>query len=170
MVTVSRVTALMTYSRYVRPMAEIAALHESLDVAAPPQRVWELVTDLPRMAAWSPQVVHTFARRPVGLGSRALNVNRSGWKVWPTRSRVVRFEPHRDFAFRILDNGVVWSYALEPTEAGTRVTHQRETPDGITPLSLRLQDAVLGGVDRFTGELREGMRRTLRGIKAEAEG
>ncbi len=50
------------------------------------------------------------------------------------------------------------------------MTHRRETPDGITPISLRLQDAVLGGVDRFTGELREGMRATLTRIKAEAEG
>ena len=150
-------------------MVEIAALHEFVDVAAPPEQVWELVTDLPRMAAWSPQVVHTFARRPVGLGTRALNVNRSGWKVWPTRSRVVRFEPHRDFAFRILDNGVIWSFGLESNGGGTRLTHRREA-EGIHPISLRLQDAVLGGVDRFTGELREGMRRTLRGIKAEAEG
>jgi len=151
-------------------MPEIESLHESVDVAAPPERVWELVTDLPRMAAWSPQVVHTFCRRPVGLGTRAVNVNRQGWKVWPTRSHVVRFEPHRDFAFRIRDNGVVWSYALEATEGGTRLTHRRETPDGITPISLRLQDLALGGVARFTGELRDGMRRTLRGIKVEAEG
>ena len=64
---------------------------------------------------------------------------------------------------------MIWSYALEPTDGGTRVTHRRETPDGITPISLRLQDAVLGGVDRFTGELRDGMRATLSRIKAEAE-
>jgi hypothetical protein len=82
---------------------------------------------------------------------------------------VVRFAPHRDFAFRILDNGVIWSYGLEPTDVGTRLTHQREA-DGILPVSLRLQDAVLGGVDRFTRELRDGMRCTLRGIKAEAVG
>jgi uncharacterized protein YndB with AHSA1/START domain len=151
-------------------MAETPALHESVDVAAPPERVWALVTDLPRMASWSPQGVRTFVRGPVGLGTRAFHLNRSGWKVWPTRSKVVRFEPHRDFAFRIKDNGVIWSYALEPTAAGTRITHRRETPDGILPISLRLQDAVLGGVDRFTGELREGMRRTLSRIKAEAEG
>ena len=151
-------------------MAEITALHETVDIAATPERVWSLVTDLPRMASWSPQGVRTFVRGPVGLGSRALNVNRTGWKVWPTRSEVVRFEPHRDFAFRIRDNGVIWSYALEPTDGGTRVTHRRETPDGITPISLRLQDSVLGGVDRFTGELRDGMRATLSRIKAEAEG
>ena len=164
------VTALTPYSRYVRPMTEIAVLHETVDIAAPPERVWSLVTDLPRMASWSPQGVRTFVRGPVGLGTRALNVNRTGWKVWPTRSKVVRFEPHRDFAFQILDNGVIWSYALEATAGGTRVTHRRETPDGITRISLRLQDAVLGGVDSFTGELRDGMRATLTRIKAEAEG
>ena len=151
-------------------MTGIAPLEESVDVAAPPEKVWALVTDLPRMASWSPQVLRTFVRRPVRLGTRALNVNRSGWKVWPTSSQVVRFEPHRDFAFRIPENRVVWSYSLEPVAGGTRLIHRRETPDGIQPYALRLQKTVLGGVDRFTEELRDGMRRTLERIRAEAEG
>ena len=150
-------------------MTDIEALQETVEISAPPERVWSLMTDLPRMASWSPQVVRTFVRGPVELGTRAVNLNRRGVLVWPTRSKVVRFEPHRDFAFRIKDNGVIWSFRLEPTATGTRVTQERETPDGITPISLRLQDAVLGGVGRFTGELRDGMRDTLGRIKAVAE-
>lgn len=150
-------------------MADIDVLQESVEITATPERVWSLVTDLPRMASWSPQVVRTFVRGPVRMGTRALNVNRRGVLVWPTRSQVVRFDPHRDFAFRITDNAVIWSFLLEPTAAGTRVTQQRETPDGVSSISLRLQDAVLGGVDTFTAELRDGMRDTLGRLKAEAE-
>ena len=145
-------------------------IEESIDVDAPPATVWKLVTDLPRMASWSPQVVRrTFVRGPVGLGTRAFHVNRSGWKVWPTRSKVVRFEPHRDFAFRIKDNNTIWSFTLEPTGAGTRVVQRREAPNGTTRISDTLIRRVLGGQESFQGELRTGMRQTLRRLKADAE-
>lgn len=150
-------------------MSDIEQLHASVDIEASPERVWSLVTDLPRMASWSPQVVKTFVRGPVQRGTRALNINRRGPLVWPTRSEVVAFEPHREFAFRIMDNAAVWAFTLEPTATGTRLVHERRTPDGITPVSLTLQKRVLGGVDRFTGELRDGMQQTLARIKAEAE-
>lgn len=146
-------------------------LHDTVDIAAPPERVWSLVTDLPRMAAWSPQVVRTFLRgTPVQLGTQALNLNRRGPLFWPTRSKVVTFEPHREFAFRVKDNGTVWAFVLEPTaDGGTRLVQERRAPDGITPISTTLQDRVLGGVDTFTAELRAGMRQTLERIKVEAE-
>ena len=88
-----------------------------------PRRVWALVTDLPRMASgarrWSAPFVRGGARSR--LGTRALNINRRGPLVWPTRSKVVRFEPHREFAFRVKDNNTIWSFTLEPTATGTRV-------------------------------------------------
>ena len=86
-------------------------------MAADPARVWSLVSDLPRMAEWSPQVVRSFVRtgRPIQLGTRLLNVNRRGLLVWPTQSKVVRFEPHQEIAFRVKDNFTVWSFTLEPT-------------------------------------------------------
>jgi hypothetical protein len=149
-----------------------ALLEESIDVEATPERVWSLVTDLPRMARWSPQVVRTVVRGdgPVRLGTRALNLNRKGLLMWPTRSKVVRFEPHRDFAIRIKDNHTVWSFALEPTAGGTRLVQRREAPDGTSAISDTLVRRVLGGQADFQAELRKGMRRTLRGIKADAEG
>jgi uncharacterized protein YndB with AHSA1/START domain len=146
-----------------------AQLEESIEVDAPPAKVWSLLTDLPRMAAWSPQVVRTVVRGPVQLGTRSLNLNRRGPLFWPTRSKVVRFEPHREFAFRVKDNRTIWSFSLEPTAAGTRVTQRRETPDGISDISLRLTKVALGGQETFTGELRDGMRQTLERMKADAE-
>lgn len=146
-------------------------IEESVEVAADPARVWALVSDLPRLAEWSPQVVRSFVRtgRPVRLGSRLLNVNRRGLLVWPTRSSVVRFEPHREIAFRVADNFTVWSFTLEPTATGTRVVHRREAPDGISAVSDRLTRRVLGGVPSFQAELRQGMRATLAGIRTAAE-
>ncbi len=155
-------------------MSHVETLQSSVDIAATPERVWSLVTDLPRMASWSPQVVRTVVRGgPVQQGTRALNLNRKGLLLWPTRSKVVIFEPHREFGFRVKDNGAIWAFVLEPVTvegaAGTRLVQERRAPQGLKPISTRLQDTVLGGVDRFTEELRSGMRQTLARIKADAE-
>lgn len=145
-------------------------LEESIEVAAPPVKVWSLLTDLARMASWSPQVVKTVVKGPVALGTRSLNINRRGPLFWPTRSKVVRFEPHREFAFRVKDNYTVWSFTLEPTAGGgTRVIQRRETPDGISDISMKLTRIALGGQQKFTDELRAGMRQTLERMKVEAE-
>ena len=144
-------------------------LVETIEVAATPAQVWALVSDLPRMASWSPQVVRTFVKGRVRLGATAVNVNRRGPLFWPTRSRVVRFEPHRELAFRVVENHTIWSFTLEPVAGGTRVTQRRETPDGISTISRRLTKVALGGHDQFGRELRDGMRQTLARIKADAE-
>ncbi|WP_028474382.1 SRPBCC family protein [Nocardioides alkalitolerans] len=144
-------------------------LEESIEIDAPPATVWSLVSDLPRMSEWSPQVLRSFTRGPVRLGSLLLNVNRRGLLVWPTRSKVVRFEPHSEFAFRVLDNKTIWAFHLEPTASGTRVTQRRTTPQGTTAVSDKLVGAVMGGQESFQDELLAGMRQTLAKIKREAE-
>ena len=150
---------------------QYAELEASIDVAAPPAAVWAMVTDIERMASWSPQVVRTSVKGGgVQQGTRFSNLNRQGLIFWPTKGKVVRFEPHRDFAFRIAENRTIWSFELEPLPGGaTRVTQRRELPDGISNFSLGLTKIVLGGVDKFTDRLRDGMRLTLERIKAEAE-
>lgn len=149
---------------------EAKTLEATIDMNAAPEEVWPLVSDLPRMASWSPQVLKTIQRGPGGLGTRTININRSGWKVWPTRSKVIRFEAPREFAFRVKDNKTIWSYTLEPLEGGgTRVTHRREAPDGLAPISAKLQDVAMGGLAKFDEELLAGMNTTLRRIKAELE-
>ncbi|NPC98758.1 SRPBCC family protein [Nocardioides sp. zg-DK7169] len=149
-----------------------AELSETIDIAAPAARVWALVSDVRRMAQWSPQVVRSavLGGGPVREGVRFVNLNRRGLLVWPTQARVVRCRPHHDFAFRIQENHTIWSFALEETPEGTRVTQRREVPHGISGLSRTMTRHLLGGQDTFTAELRVGMRQTLERIRAEAEG
>jgi uncharacterized protein YndB with AHSA1/START domain len=147
-------------------------LEQSIEVQAPPATVWALVSDLARMASWSPQVVRTIVRgRPVQEGTRFFNLNRRGLLFWPTQAEVVACEPHTELAFRIKENWTVWSFTLEPTESGgTRVTERRCAPDGISGVSKGLTRIALGGQQVFTDELLAGMRETLERVKAEAEG
>lgn len=146
-------------------------LETETEIAAPPEAVWAVITDPRALGGLSDQVLrtHVVGTAPVGLGTRTINVNRRGPLLWPTRAKVVRFEPMRDYAFRIKDNGCIWSFELEPTATGTRVVHRREAPNGTTKVSRVLQAKVLGGIAEFDRELTEGMAVTLRRLKALLE-
>ena len=150
-------------------------LEDSIEIAAPAEKVWSLVTDIPKMSKWSPQVVKSTVKGgEVRLGATFSNLNKQGIKRWPTAGKVVRFTPpvggSGEFAFKIRENRTVWSFQLEPTaDGGTRLTERRETPQGISNVSLVLTKVVLGGQQGFTDELRKGIRQTLERIKAEAE-
>lgn len=147
-------------------------LEDSIEIDAPAERVWELVSDVRRMAEWSPQVTSTRLRAgfdEVALDAEFTNRNRQGELEWTTHGRIVRLEPERVIAFRIEENWVVWSFTLEPAAGGTRLVQRREAPDGISDLSRELTDGFLGGQEVFTATMRAGMRQTLEGIKAAAE-
>lgn len=151
-------------------MANRDRIEGSIDIDAPPARVWEVVSDLRRMGEWSPQCKKMIIRGgEVKQGTRTINVNRQGWKVWPTRSYVKVFEPERELALKIAENGTVWTYELEPTATGTRLTEHRTAPNGVSSLSNMLTKNVLGGTENFEAELEEGIAETLRHIKAAAE-
>jgi uncharacterized protein YndB with AHSA1/START domain len=149
------------------PQTELTA---TVTIDAPPAHVWSLLSDLTRMREWSPQVVRTaVVPRPVRLGSRMFNLNKQGAKRWPTTGKVVRFSPNSDIAFRITENRTIWSFQLEEADGGTRVTHRRETPQGISSLSKVLTRVALGGQEPFVAELQRGMQQTLTRVKTAAE-
>lgn len=151
------------------PLQDVAPITASTEIDAPPATVWALVSDLRNMRRWSPQNVRTFVRGEDAVGTKMININRRGLLFWPTQSMIVRFEPETEIAFRVKENWTVWSYRLEPTATGTRLTGTREAPDGISDLSVGLTKRVLGGVDTFTTELQQGIEQTLAAIKRDAE-
>ncbi|WP_338748950.1 SRPBCC family protein [Janibacter alittae] len=146
-------------------------LETETEIAAPPEAVWAVIADPRALGGLSDQVLrtHVVGTAPVGLGTRTININRRGPLLWPTRAKVVRFEPTRDYAFRIKDNASIWSFELTPTATGTRVVHRREAPNGTTKVSRMLQEKVLGGVGEFDQELTLGMATTLERLKALLE-
>lgn len=151
-------------------------LEDSIEIDAPPAKVWALVTDIPAMSKRSPQVVKSTVRGGVvKQGAKFRNLNKQGFKRWPTNGKVVRFQAPTDssvgeFAFRISENWTIWSFELEPTASGgTRLTERREAPDGISRLSKVMTKVALGGQAPFAEELCAGIRQTLERIKAEAE-
>jgi uncharacterized protein YndB with AHSA1/START domain len=153
-------------------MRTIPELETSIEIQAPVARVWEMVSDVRRMAEWSPQVTSTRLRtgfETVGLGTQFTNRNINGEAVWTTHGEIVRFEVEQELAFRIEENWLVWSFAFESTGVGTRLTQRREQPDGISDLSHELTVGFFGGHDAFTEVMRASTADTLAAIKAAAE-
>ncbi|NMM88449.1 polyketide cyclase [Rhodococcus sp. SRB_17] len=145
-------------------------LEASIDINASPQDVWAIVADLQRMGEWSPQCKKMkVIGGTVREGAKTFNINRSGFLIWPTSAKVVRFEPNKSIAFRIAENGTIWSYELEPTATGTKVTERREAPHGTSKVSQFLVKTVFGGNDKFEVDLVKGMNATLKRVKNEAE-
>ncbi|WP_280262179.1 SRPBCC family protein [Nocardia wallacei] len=144
-------------------------LEATVDIAAPRERVWAVVSDLKRMPEFSPNTVRMLPLGTPRAGTWTVNLNRDGGKYYPTTSRIVRFEPNRAFAFRMNENGTVWSYTLESTESGTRLTERRDVPNGVRKPVRMMIDRFLGGEQQFEANLVRGMNETLGKIKAAAE-
>lgn len=147
-------------------------LEDRVEIDAPASRVWELVGDVRRMSEWSPQVMSTRLRagfERCDVGTEFTSRNHEGELEWTTHGEIVRYDAEQAIAFRIAENWVVWSFLLEPADGGTMLTQRRETPDGVSDLSLEWTDTFLGGQTAFTNTLRAGMRQTLDQIKAAAE-
>jgi uncharacterized protein YndB with AHSA1/START domain len=150
-------------------VSDTLELQAQIDIAAPPARVWALLSDLSQMKRWSPQCRVMKALGPVQAGTKTVNLNRRGLMVWPTTCKLTEVQFEKKLAFRVNENNTVWSYELEPTDTGTRVTETRRADDGITPVSNFLVGKFMGGVPSFEVELVDGMNQSLARIKAAAE-
>ena len=150
-------------------MPQPLPISASVDIAAPPDRVWALVGDVTRMPEWSPELrrLRLLGRGPVRPSSTLLGVNRRGWAAWPTSSTVTRLEPGRAVAWRTRESGATWTYELEAADGGTRLTGRRDLPR-FTALTTLL-GPVIGGAAGHDRELAEGIRTTLGRIKDAVE-
>jgi uncharacterized protein YndB with AHSA1/START domain len=137
---------------------------------APPERVWDLLTDLSRMPEWSPELVRMVPLKRGGLrvGQWYLGINRRKAVIWPTRSVVAAVEPGRRLVWDTRSSGAQWIWELEEVAAGTQVVHRRPVPK-LTTMSKAFAPVFLGGGPEHADELEQGMARTVAGLKAAAE-
>ena len=142
----------------------------SRTVAAAPDRVWQIVSDLGAMGRRSPQCRSMTVPGPVrDPRTVTVNVNRRGPLVWVTWAVVTRWRRDEVVEFRIPLNGSRWRFELAPAGEGTLVTERRLVEGRTTPLSRVAVALALGGEASFERELRAGMEATLDAVAREAE-
>lgn len=144
----------------------------TVHMAAPPDVVWDLVSDVTRIGEFSPETfeaewVDGATGPTVGARFRG-HVKRNGvGPVYWTPCKVTACEPGREFGFAVYGGGKPinnWHYALEPVDGGTAVTESFQlSPSGLT----RIYWTLFGWTRGRTNE--KGMRRTLERIKAVVE-
>lgn len=146
----------------------------SVQMAAPPHRIWSLVSDVTNTGRFSPETFEAEwlggATGPV-VGARFRgHVRRNGkkWLVYWTKCTVTKCEPGLDFAFEVMGPGrapsITWSYRFEPSGEGTLVTESFELGHS---LALRLYAAFAKKTRTRTNI--HNMRATLERIKLVAE-
>lgn len=147
-------------------------VHVTQDIDAPPEVVWAMISDVTRMGEWSPEnegaVWGKGVTGPVP-GAKFKGTNRNGSKTWSTDAHVVDAEPGRRFSFRVTALGLkvaLWSYDIEPTDTGCRVTETWTDERG--RIAAVFGGPVSGVKDRVAHN-RAGMEQTLQGLKAAAE-
>jgi uncharacterized protein YndB with AHSA1/START domain len=148
-------------------------IEESIDVDAPPERVYDLIADLPRMGEWSPE---NEGGKWVGgataatEGARFKGRNRSGRRRWSTVARVVTAEPGREIAWESKAVGLkvaLWRYRFERNgRGGTTVTESTEDRRGRL---MHVIGRTASGVADRTAENKKNMRVTLERLKTAAE-
>jgi hypothetical protein len=97
-------------------------LEQTIDVAAPPDRVWEVMSNVERWHEWTPTItsVERLDSGPFGLGSRARVVQP---RLRPAIFEVTGFAPGRSFTWATRSGGLaaVADHEVTPLVDGSRV-------------------------------------------------
>jgi hypothetical protein len=146
----------------------------TVQVQAPAQRVWELVSDLPEMGRLSDENVGGAWRRGAtgpAVGARFRGKNANGKRRWSTDVLVTRCEPGKAFAFEVSSFGIpvsAWSYdVVADGESSCSVT---ESWTDRRPGWFKKPAGVVTGVMQRDEEASaRSMERTLEALRQLAE-
>ncbi|MET9764582.1 SRPBCC family protein [Streptomyces sp. NPDC006372] len=148
-------------------------------IAAPPGRVWALVSDVTRMPGMSEELQSTrWVDGAVGPVVGARFVGRSSHEAfgeWETTSTVVACDPERVFSWAVGDPAepsAVWRFGLEPRDGGTELSQWMRMGPGRSGLSFAI-DATPEKEQKIVfvrmREFERGMTATLEHIRRRAE-
>jgi uncharacterized protein YndB with AHSA1/START domain len=147
----------------------------SVDIAAPAEAIWAMVSDHTRKGEWSPETVKVEwldgATEP-SVGARFRGTNRHGVYRWSTTCTIVACDPPSELAWDVTTvfgiKVAQWRYQIERTgELSCRVTES--TLDQRAGWFAKLIGRVGTGVEDRAAHNEAGMRATLERLKVAAE-
>src|SRR5262245_56805427 len=129
----------------------------SVDIAAPPDVVWPVMSDVERWNEWTESVrsIRLLDKGPMAVGTRAL-VRQP--KFPPALWKVVAIEPGRSFVWRTGAPGmrVYGHHAVAPVPGGTRATLTLRYEGSLGALFARLTRGI---TERYLGYEAAGLKR-----------
>lgn len=148
-------------------------LQASLVIAASPERLYAMVSDVTRMGEWSPVCTACWwdEGATAEVGAWFTGRNEVPGRTWETHCQVVTADPGRAFAFCVGGDRVRWGYELRPVAGGTEVTETWEfLPAGEAFFAERFGEEAPGQIAERAEAARTGMPATLAALKRAAEG
>lgn len=145
---------------------------DSVVVAADPEAVYDLVSDVRRTGEWSPICRACWWRDEDQRGEGAWfhGRNEAGGRTWETESLVVAADRGREFAWLVGGKYARWGYTFEPVEGGTRLTESWEfRPEGLAMFQDKYGAEAPERIELRRRQAREGIPATLAAIKRVAE-
>lgn len=145
----------------------------SVDVAASPEDLYEMVSDVTRTGEWSPVCTSCWWDEgdSARVGAWFTGRNETTERTWQTRSQVVVADRGREFAWVVGGSYVRWGFTFAPVDGGTRVTESWEfLPDGIAMFHERYGADAERQIRLRTEAAHDGIPATLAAIRAIAEG
>ena len=139
----------------------------TIHIDAPPEVVYDLVSDVTRMGEWSPECVRAEwvdgATGPA-VGAKFKGHNKLGRFVkWSTTPEVTVADRGKEFAFRTKET--IWRYRFAPAAGGSG-TDVTESFD-VVAYGKAMQ--LIAPEKKRRPQMVEGMHETLRRLKAAAE-
>jgi uncharacterized protein YndB with AHSA1/START domain len=143
----------------------------TVQIAADPQKVYELITDLPTLASLAEEANAMEWRKGTCVGEGAVFVghNENKGKRWSTKCTVTDADPGRMFAFDVRHSVFPvsrWQYDIVANDGGCEVTES--TWDRRPGWFAKLAGRATGTPDR-AGANAEHIRLTLERLKRRAE-
>jgi len=145
----------------------------TIEIAAPPEVVWALVSDIPRMGEWSP-VCHRCEwlgdADHAEVGARFVGHNKANGARWSRECTITAAEPGRELAFSTYFRGAEstrWRYAFEPIPTGTLVVEAYEVIS--VPRWVKAVRRLPGVPSKSLRDGQGSMGTTLQRLKAAAE-
>jgi hypothetical protein len=148
--------------------------HErSILVEAPPEALYDLVSDITRTGEWSPVCTACWwddADEAGQVGVWFTGHNELPERTWETRSQIAVADRGREFAWVVGGRFVRWGFTFQPECTGTKLTESWQfLPGGIAMFEEKYGDRAAAEIDARTRQAHDGIPRTLKAIKRIAE-
>jgi uncharacterized protein YndB with AHSA1/START domain len=141
----------------------------TIQIQAPPDKVYGMVTDVTRMGEWSPECVKAewVDGNGPAVGARFKGHNKLNWLIrWSTTPTVKVADPGKEFTFETGKPGkeqTRWTYRFAPKEGGTELTESFES------LRYGAFMKMTARPEKRTAKLTADIQHTLERIKQAAE-